>query len=177
MEVIDYLKSLKDQATTQAADIANRLRKDQADSTPFPLGVGAPTAMSSAVTKADLVGGLLRPYRVFRAVGATQVGATVRTGQLAAITDFLALGMVYTITSIRLKTIALPGVSTTIIVKANDTTIFTRNLLLANISAVGALTDMLGIGTQMPADLVLPATLTCSASSGTFDIIVDGLLN
>jgi hypothetical protein len=157
--------------------LANLLRKDQADATPFALSVGAPTAMSSAVTKADLVGGVLRPYRVFRNVGSTLIGATVREGQNATIMDVLALGMVYSITSVRLKTIALPGVSTTITIKANGSTIFTKTLLLANISAVGALTDLLGIGTVMPVDLTLPATLTCSASSGTFDIIVDGLLN
>lgn len=177
MEVIDYLKSLKDQADAHATEIANRLRKDQPDSTPFTLSVGAPTSMSSAVTKAELVGGVLRPYRVFRNVGATPVGATVRTGQNAPVTDALGLGMVYSISSIRLKTIALPGISSTITIKANGTTIFTKTLLLANISAVGALTDLLGIGTTMPPDLVLPATLTCSASSGTFDFIIDGLLN
>lgn len=31
-------------------------------------------------------------------------------------------------------------------------------------------------GTALPADIVLPAVLTCSASAGTFEIITDGVL-
>lgn len=119
--------------------------------------------------------GLYRPFRVFRNVGSTFTSASIREGQNAEITDSLGLGYKYTITSIRIKPIVKPTISTTITIQANGKTIFTKTILLANIGVLSSIVELLGMDTAMPVELALPVTLTCSASSGTFDIIIDGL--
>jgi uncharacterized phage infection (PIP) family protein YhgE len=63
------LGTLQQTVTQHTTDIANRLRKDQADATAFPLGVPAAAAMDKAVRKEELAGGIQRPYRVFMNVG------------------------------------------------------------------------------------------------------------
>lgn len=158
-------------------DIGNRLRKDQADATPYPLAVPVATGMDKAVQKSELVGGIQRPYRVFQNVGATPVGAYVRSGQVAAVSDGLALGQVYALTTVRLKTVAAPLVASIVKVYANGTEVYSTTVALATIAAVGKTLDLLALtGAALPADITLPATLTCTASAGTFEIILDGIL-
>jgi hypothetical protein len=156
--------------------LANLLRKDQADSTPYTLSVAPAAAMSNVVTKAEIVGGVLRPYRLFSPVGATPVGANVRAGQNATITDSLGLGMAYKITKIQVQTISAPTLLSTITIKNGSTTVFTQNVALAAIPAVGKVLDLLTLAAAMPANLTLPATLTCTASSGSFEVFLDGVL-
>jgi hypothetical protein len=161
--------------TQHSTDIGNRLRKDVADTTPYTLGVAQAVNLTDAVRKIDLVGGLLRPYRSFKAIGATATNAQVKPGQDATITPLID-GQVWAITAMRLKTVTLPGVSTVITVKSNSTTIYTQTLLLSALPAVGKVLDLLSIGTTLPADVALPALITVAASSGTFDLLLDGVL-
>lgn len=158
-------------------DIGNRLRKDQADATTYPLAVPVAAGMDKAVQKSELVGGIQRPYRVFQNVGATPVGAYVRSGQVAAVSDGLGLGQVYALTTVRLKTVTAPLVASIVKVYANGTEAYSTTVALATVAAVGKTLDLLALtGAALPADITLPATLTCSASAGTFEIILDGIL-
>jgi hypothetical protein len=159
-------------------DIGNRLRKDQADTTTFPLGVPAAASMDKAVQKSELAGGIQRPYRVFLNVGATPVGAYLRPGQSAAIVDALGLGQVYALTAVRIKTITAPTLASTVSLFRNGsaTAFFTQQIILTSIPAVGKVLDILSLSSSLPADITLPATITASASNGTFEIIIDGIL-
>lgn len=177
MEILDYLASLKAKINTNTTDISNRLRKDQADAPPFTLGVGSSQTMNDAVTKKELVGGLLRPYRLFKNVGSVATGATVRAGQDPQVTDVFGAGMVYKITNIRVTTITQPTLTSTITIKANGTTIYTMNVAVGLLPGIGKIVELLTLtGSTYPADVTLPATFTCTASAGTFDIFIDGVL-
>ncbi len=159
-------------------DIGNRLRKDAADATPFPLGVPAAPSMDKAVQKSELAGGIQRPYRVYQNVGSTPVSAYLRGTQQAAIVDALGLQQVYVLTTVRIKTISAPTLASTISLYKNggSTAIFSQVVALANIPAVGKVLDILTLSTSLPADITLPATITASSSNGTFEIIIDGVL-
>ena len=141
------------------------------------LTVTAPTGMDHAVRKSDLIGGIQRPYRVFMNVAAAPVAAYVRSGQNATIVDGLALGQVFVLTAVRIKTLAAPTISTVIKGFSNGTEIFSATLLLSALPVVGKTLELLALATTaLPADVVLPATLTFSASSGTFEVLADGIL-
>ena len=141
------------------------------------LVVLAPTALDHVVRKSDLIGGIQRPYRVFPNVAAAPVGAMVRTGMSAPIVDSLNLGQVYALTLLRLKVLTAPAVSTTVKGYRDGVEFFSLTLLLAALPAVGRTLDLLALAAApVPADIVLPATLTFSASSGTFEVLADGIL-
>ena len=132
--------------------------------------------MDNAVRKSELVGGLLRPYRLFPSVGSADVGASVRSGQDAKIADGFELGQAYKITTIKITTITAPGLASTITIKSNNVVVYTQTVALTNTPAVGKIIDLLGFATSQPTNITLPTTLTCSASSGTFEVFVDGVL-
>lgn len=176
MEVIDFLKSLKDQADAHTADIANRLRKDQADATPYTLSVGTSAAMDNAVRKSELIGGFLRPYRLFKNVSTIETSAYIRTGQDPKIIDSLSNGSAYKITNIKITAIVAAGLASTITIKSNGAVIYTQTMALVNLPVVGKVVDILGFATSQPANITLPATLTVSSSSGTFEVFIDGVL-
>jgi hypothetical protein len=181
MEVIDYLKGLFQKTEANTTDINTKvLRKDKPDSTQYPLTVAPSSNLDNAVTKAELVavfmGGFLRPYRIFFQVKATPVSASMRTGQKEAITDVLGLGMVYKITKIQVATITAPSLTSTITVKSNGVAIFSTTMVLGAAPVVGKLLDLLGAATTQPGNLTLPAVLTVEATSGTFEVLVDGVL-
>jgi hypothetical protein len=176
MEVIDFLNSLKNTVTGHTTDItSNLLRKDKADATPYTLGVATSATMNDAVQRKELIGGVLRPYRNFKNVGTTFVGATVRANQEPTIIDTLGLGTAYKVTNIRVTTVTAPTLATVITIKNNGVTIYTQTLALVNIPAVGKAFDVLGFTNSYPADVTLPALLTVSSSAGVFDIFVDGV--
>ncbi|KAA9333417.1 hypothetical protein F0P96_10635 [Hymenobacter busanensis] len=170
------LPGLQQTVTQHTADLGNRLRKDQADATAFPLGVPASQDMGKAVQKSELAGGIQRPYRVFQNVGSTPVSAYLRPGQTAPIVDALGLGQVYALLVVRIKTLVSPGLASTITLYRNGTSFYTQTIALASLPVVGKVLDILSLTTTLPADVVLPATITASASAGSFEIIIDGIL-
>jgi len=159
-------------------DIGNRLRKDVADSTTFPLGVPAAPSMDKAVQKSELAGGIQRPYRIYQNVGTTPVSAYLRGSQQAQIVDALGLGQVYVLATVRIKTIVAPTLASTISLYKNGSSaaFYSQVVALTNIPAVGKVLDILTLSTSLPADIALPATITASSSAGTFEIIIDGVL-
>lgn len=162
---------------TLTTAIGNRLRKDQADTTTFPLGVPIAAGMDKAVQKSELVGGIQRPYRVFQNVAATPVGAYVRTGQAAQVVDTLGLGQVLALTAVRIKPTVAPLLASVIKLYSNGVEVYSATVALATVPAVGKSLDLLALtGASLPLDISLPAVLTMSASAGTFEIIAEGIL-
>jgi hypothetical protein len=83
---------------------------------------------------------------------------------------------VYSLQRVTIKTLTAPTLASTITLYRNGTSFFSKTVALTGIPAVGNLLDILSLGGTLPADITLPATITATSSSGTFEIVIDGIL-
>ncbi|GAA4393637.1 hypothetical protein [Hymenobacter koreensis] len=127
----------------------------------------------------SLKGGARRPYRVFKSVGATaKAPDPVSSGQ-PEIRNVEGETLKYAIRSISVTVLTAPTLATTVSIGTNAAAnnIFSRTVALANVPAVGNTIELLGLsGVTLPADVVLPATILAKCTSGTVEIVIDGLL-